>query len=512
MGAILAKFRKEKSTAEVLEGLEEKIRQIEKYTINTQEQKRRIVGNFLAISIGIYVIAFIIFYFVYFPPTWRKRIIYSVPLFLFPFVIILLRRVFTWYFERKLNKNSVKLTALHAEKKKILEQVMDKETYKVAVKLLARYGDKNSGQKSLYALTPRAPAAGSINATTQRLSIGHSPSGPATASSLQDLRLRQPFSSTTLATTPRQLAGVRSSPAATGTSTSIGGQTLLPRIPLPITPQRRPLDVNAGIVAGQELRRRTPFPIVNQHGKGVLERIVDVLIGDGPKDRFAMICKECYAHNGMALKEDFDYTTFRCAFCNALNPARKTRPIAPSLPEQQYSPLNRNINSSSSSESDNDSENDEPVGAMPTASTIATPRILLTDAPNITIKTATTMDISNTPVAVERQHEMGAGDAPSVAAEGVVYEKGQVDEVEEMEIENEDDPQSTPASARVVTNLQALHAAEAEELNRLQERFAKIYTTPLAEPTGESLLDGKEDNNIEERHLADNLDELKKIK
>ncbi|XP_067612952.1 uncharacterized protein [Eurosta solidaginis] len=109
---------------------------------------------------------------------------------------------------------------------------------------------------------------------------------------------------------------------------------------------------------------------------------------------------------------------------------------------------------------------------MPTASTTATPRILLTDAPNITITTATPMDISNTQVAVERQHEMGAGDAPSVAAEGVVYEKGQVDEVEEMEIENENEQQSTPTPARVVTNLQALHAAEDEEINRLQERFA----------------------------------------
>lgn len=50
--------------------------------------------------------------------------------------------------------------------------------------------------------------------------------------------------------------------------------------------------------SGQLVRRRTPFPVVNQNEKGVFEKIVDVLIGDGPGDRFAMICKECYAHNG----------------------------------------------------------------------------------------------------------------------------------------------------------------------------------------------------------------------
>lgn len=35
----------------------------------------------------------------------------------------------------------------------------------------------------------------------------------------------------------------------------------------------------------------------------------------------------------MALKEEFEYIAFRCAYCYFLNPARKTRPQAPRLPE-----------------------------------------------------------------------------------------------------------------------------------------------------------------------------------
>lgn len=46
------------------------------------------------------------------------------------------------------------------------------------------------------------------------------------------------------------------------------------------------------------MRRRTPFPIINQHTKGVMEKMVDYLVGDGPHNRFAMICKQCYGHNG----------------------------------------------------------------------------------------------------------------------------------------------------------------------------------------------------------------------
>lgn len=70
----------------MLETLQEKIDTLENFTLDTQEQKKRVVGNFLATSIGLYIIAFAVFYFVYFPPTWRERFIYFIPLILFPFV------------------------------------------------------------------------------------------------------------------------------------------------------------------------------------------------------------------------------------------------------------------------------------------------------------------------------------------------------------------------------------------------------------------------------------------
>lgn len=44
--------------------------------------------------------------------------------------------------------------------------------------------------------------------------------------------------------------------------------------------------------------RRTPYPIINHNQKGMLEKMVDYLVGDGANSRFAMICKECLMHNG----------------------------------------------------------------------------------------------------------------------------------------------------------------------------------------------------------------------
>lgn len=76
--------QKEKTTFEILEDLETKIKDIESYSISTQERQKRFVGNFLVFSIGLYVIASVIFYFAFFPTKWSKRIIYSTPLLIFP--------------------------------------------------------------------------------------------------------------------------------------------------------------------------------------------------------------------------------------------------------------------------------------------------------------------------------------------------------------------------------------------------------------------------------------------
>lgn len=35
---------------------------------------------------------------------------------------------------------------------------------------------------------------------------------------------------------------------------------------------------------------------------------------------------------GMVSQEEYEYSAFKCAFCKALNPAKKLRPVAPRLP------------------------------------------------------------------------------------------------------------------------------------------------------------------------------------
>ncbi|XP_017961073.1 endoplasmic reticulum junction formation protein lunapark-A isoform X2 [Drosophila navojoa] len=343
MGFVLSKFRKEKSTTAVLEGLQLQIQDLEKYVINTQEQKRRFVSNFVGFTIGAYIVGFALWYFFYFPPTMQERIMYLVPLLLFPLLIIFLRQMFTWYFQRKLNKNGDKLAQLKQKKTKILEQVMDKETYKVAVQLLERFGDKQQSRISglLSSSTARSlnQSSNSLNrSVSSSLQRTPQPAGAAAAAAAAQRNMLTPYT------------GVYRNMNNNNVNTSV----VAPQMALNTTPQTR---------STQVVRRRTPFPVVDESSRSALDRFVDFIVGDSPQNRFGMICKECHRHNGMLPMEEYEYTTFHCAFCGALNPARKERPVAPRLSlnaaQSQTPTLIKNGSSDSDSSDDEDEDSED---------------------------------------------------------------------------------------------------------------------------------------------------------
>lgn len=320
MGAIISRFRKEKTTYELLENLEEKIKDIETFTITTQERQKRFVGNFLVISIVLYVLSSLVFYFVFFPPTWNERIIHSLPLLICPMIITLIKKSLAWFFERRVISNTEELKQLRAEKKKILEKVMDKETYKVAVDILNKFGDKSqrTQTQSLSAMTPmKGPQP-----------MPMTPKGPG------PIRSQGPQS----APAPQQMTpmGPGRQMIATPIGFNMRQQTPMMQQQLQQQQQSGLIHRPMGMMQQQTMPyRRTPYPIINHNQKGVLEKMVDYLVGDGANSRFAMICKECLMHNGMALQEEYEYAAFRCAFCGAFNPSKKQRPLAPRLPFEQ---------------------------------------------------------------------------------------------------------------------------------------------------------------------------------
>uniref|UniRef100_A0A182XZW4 Endoplasmic reticulum junction formation protein lunapark n=1 Tax=Anopheles stephensi TaxID=30069 RepID=A0A182XZW4_ANOST len=326
MGVIISRFRKEKSTFQKLEELEEKIKSLEAYTISTQERRKRFVGRFLVTSIVLYIVGSLIFYFIFFPPTWNERIVYSVPLLICPILIFVLKRVLAWHYERKLRLNANKLKDLRTDKKEDpgeCDGEGNTQAFSASLTPLRAPKPMPVGQPAPRMPTPNVPQRQQISPP----SVAVRPATPMTP----QMRPTGPM------LTPHTAPG------------------LMIRGPPPQYRQQSPM---YGARVNNAVYRRTPFPIINQSEKGVLEKMVDYLVGDGPTNRFAMICAECCMHNGMVLKEEYEYTAFRCAFCNALNPAKKQRPVAPLLPyeQNQLDRLSQKPDTSSESEGDEDGE------------------------------------------------------------------------------------------------------------------------------------------------------------
>uniref|UniRef100_A0A668A1N3 Endoplasmic reticulum junction formation protein lunapark n=1 Tax=Myripristis murdjan TaxID=586833 RepID=A0A668A1N3_9TELE len=290
---------------------------IEKY----QRQLKIWVGRLLFYSSLLYLITSAVVYLWYLPEQLMGQLILALPFIVFPLLVWLLRKMLIVLFSRRTEKNNEKLEELKAQKRKILEEVMETETYKNAKMILERF-DPDSKKKELEAtvLGPQmTPKPG------------------------QEIRQRNVISKTPpVAVNPASSAAARPPLAS--------GPTYPGRSPhsAPGGPPERSL---SAVAAQQSLMRKpvtpgTPVPGVGMHPpgpplarpvlpreRGAMDRVIEYLVGDGPQNRYALICQQCLSHNGMALKEEFEYVAFRCAYCYFLNPARKTRPQAPRLPE-----------------------------------------------------------------------------------------------------------------------------------------------------------------------------------
>ena len=55
------------------------------------------------------------------------------------FRLFLFKRILTWWYHRKVHKNDEKLQKLKEKRTKILNEVMETETYKVAKEILEKY-------------------------------------------------------------------------------------------------------------------------------------------------------------------------------------------------------------------------------------------------------------------------------------------------------------------------------------------------------------------------------------
>ncbi|XP_032845618.2 endoplasmic reticulum junction formation protein lunapark isoform X2 [Tyto alba] len=322
MGGLISRWRAKPSTVEVLEKIDKEIQTLEEFREKNQRLQKLWVGRLLLYSSLLYLITCLIVYFWCLPDEWTARLIMTLPFFAFPLIIWFIRTLLIFFFSKRTERNNDALEDLKSQKKKILEEVMEKETYKTAKLILERFDPESSVKEA------EPPSAGTS----------------ATPRPGQEIRQRttaQRNAALPLPTSPKQgspKSQVPASPNLQRDTPALSGspeRTVVP--PLQSNVPRR-LGSPATSVPGMGLHPPGPplaRPILPRE-RGVVDRVIEYLVGDGPQNRYALICQQCFSHNGMALKEEFEYTAFRCAYCFFLNPARKTRPQAPRLPDFSF--------------------------------------------------------------------------------------------------------------------------------------------------------------------------------
>ncbi|XP_023574981.1 endoplasmic reticulum junction formation protein lunapark isoform X1 [Octodon degus] len=322
MGGLFSRWRTKPSTVEVLESIDKEIQALEEFREKNQRLQKLWVGRLILYSSVLYLFTCLIVYLWYLPDEFTARLAMTLPFFAFPLIIWSIRTVLIFFFSKRTERNNEALDDLKSQKKKILEEVMEKETYKTAKLILERFDPDSKKAKEMEPPSAGAPVTPRPGQEIRQRTVAQRNLSPAPASSSQG---------------PPQQVPV--SPGPPKDSSAPGGppeRTVTPGLPSNMLLRR--LGSPATSVPGMGLHPPGPplaRPILPRE-RGALDRIVEYLVGDGPQNRYALICQQCFSHNGMALKEEFEYIAFRCAYCFFLNPARKTRPQAPRLPEFSF--------------------------------------------------------------------------------------------------------------------------------------------------------------------------------
>lgn len=357
MGSWIGKLWGKTSTKELLENITSQLGDIETFNRDTQAWHKKLIGTLIAYFSVLYCMSIIFAYYSYYnDPEWQdlqSRLKLLTPFLVAPLIIFFLKRILTWWYHRKLRRNETQLAKLKKERTQILEDVMETETYKVAKELLDKYGPLD---------VPSKPAKSKLQPNEKNSKISGSQSSSQIATTRPSLlqehggnnALRQRRSTSHLSASSLNMKTMVTSTTGLdkgGNNQTIGASDIQGT---PRTSQMTPGPLQKPS-SQQGIQRRIPGPPLPRpvlpRERGYMDRAVEYLIGDGPSNRYALICKQCQSHNGMALKEEFHYIAYRCCYCFYWNPARKQKPVAPRL--QQPPANSQSSTDSTSSEEDN---------------------------------------------------------------------------------------------------------------------------------------------------------------
>ncbi|BGP47969.1 hypothetical protein JCM10450v2_003838 [Rhodotorula kratochvilovae] len=300
MGAILSKPR-EVDYDTVLSKLQTQIAARQARLQQIRLRERRANALFITYGLALWILYSVLWYFGIVGGRhgpWQVAAASGAPVVLGPVAIIFTRRASRWFYHRKQDKEEAQLKVLLKQKSDKVEEIKKKTGYYSTRDLLEKYDE---ALKKGPASNPATPAKQPANGAVKPAAVPF-PGTPGTPN------------------TPN-------TPARPGTPASAETpQRMLPSAPG--TPAQLPFPPAAGVPPAFPAPPLPPAPPATPQPRSLMDKLADALLGVSPEEanpmnRYALICGQCFAHNGLARKEEFDFVQYRCPRCGYFNPPRR---------------------------------------------------------------------------------------------------------------------------------------------------------------------------------------------
>lgn len=318
MGGLISRLRQSNDSdyEKILYDLDSNIRKAELRLSAINLRERRLLSLWLIYSVLAWLVYVAVFALFLHPQHYDDAqawaIAFSPVVLGLPLVYVGRSLITVWYKRAKSNEES-QLNVLRADQRLKVEELKKKTAYYSTKTLLERY-DPSSQQQRMNGSRPTGPDGRSMPAAQNGQPRPQQPN-------MMDpgLRQRQGLGVTNAEGVPigqRPMgpsAGVHLQHPAHGPQGLRGPQG-------PYGPSQQPFG------PGQPRHNNAmPPPYGASHNeKHWYDRIVDVIVGDeGPETKYALICAQCFAHNGLALPHEIEDIQYVCPKCNFFNPSKR---------------------------------------------------------------------------------------------------------------------------------------------------------------------------------------------
>ena len=295
-------FRSGRQRDYLTNSIDLKLSEIDQLIDNTIHRRQQYRSTYNSISRAVVIWGFIILFVIALTTyilhdahaKFNKKIQHIIPFILSVVLLSVLNRLVTLYYNRKLSAADKYITELEQRRDEFVEQLMDATDFKRIASVIEQHNKKKLLQSNTKQQpnTAQKPTQQNVQPTQtpqtnkqQHNKSQHSISTPAP----DTLSL----SSTTTDTNSSSSSSSSSNDATSSTSDWND------------VDQRAFQRVDIITAAGISHRSNT-------------DKLIDFVLGDGPNNRYALICTQCGTHNGLVRDENINIK-FRCVYCHHIN-------------------------------------------------------------------------------------------------------------------------------------------------------------------------------------------------